>query len=240
MNYLKLHNLHPYHAKFYPGIPQYFLQKYATATSLVLDPFCGSGTTLLECNAQGIHSIGVDINFLSAKISRAKTSIYDRHRIEKSITNILNAIDNTPIEFKDSDVWFTKDNYADLCIFFNAIRKIEEETYRNLFEVVLSSLLNKVCNKRNTWNLGYLSDNILPDKETKISLRTEFEKNVLGYYRRLGKLRIGKIGLLYIVTMQVQYNLTRKQILSLHHRLILLLLILLGITDYPIICLMKI
>lgn len=176
MNYLKLHNLHPYHAKFYPGIPQYFLQKYATATSLVLDPFCGSGTTLLECNAQGIHSIGVDINFLSAKISRAKTSIYDRHRIEKSITNILNAIDNTPIEFKDSDVWFTKDNYADLCIFFNAIRKIEEETYRNLFEVVLSSLLNKVCNKRNTWNLGYLSDNILPDKETKISLRTEFEK----------------------------------------------------------------
>lgn len=82
MNYLKLHNLHPYHAKFYPGIPLYFLQKYATATSLVLDPFCGSGTTLLECNAQCIDSIGIDINFLSAKISRAKTNIYDKYQIE--------------------------------------------------------------------------------------------------------------------------------------------------------------
>jgi hypothetical protein len=45
-----------------------------------------------------------------------------------------------------------------------------------LYEVVLSSILNKVCNKRETWNLGYLSDNILPNKESKLSIRQEFIK----------------------------------------------------------------
>jgi len=176
MSYLQLHNLHPYHAKFYPGVPQYFLSKYANSQSIVLDPFCGSGTTLLECNAMGVRSFGVDINFLSAKMSKAKTEQYNESVLEKHIAHILLANDDTNINFQDANIWFTKDNYKDLCLLFNAIERIKEDKYKVLLEVVISSILNKVCNKRDTWNLGYLSDNILPNKESKLSLRNEFEK----------------------------------------------------------------
>lgn len=176
MNFLKIHDIHPYHAKFYPGIPQYFLKKYANPGCLVLDPFCGCGTTLLECNLQGYESIGLDINFLSAKISKAKTNTYSSERLSYYYEFIYNYDNDSDIDFKDSDLWFSDQNYIELCKLFNAIESIVEENYRILFEVVLSSLLNKVCNKRDTWNLGYLSDNILPNKMSKLTLQKEFEK----------------------------------------------------------------
>lgn len=176
MSFLKIHDLHPYHAKFYPGIPQYFLQKYATDTSVVLDPFCGSGTTLLECNNAGIQSVGVDINFLSAKISRAKTNVYDIAKIEHCIKIILEHHSNNEFIFPDAHIWFTESNYKELCDLFGAIELITDTSYRELFEVVLSSILNRVCNKRDTWNLGYLSDNILPNKASSLSVKKEFER----------------------------------------------------------------
>lgn len=42
------HGIHPYHAKFIPDIPKEFIYKYTKVGESVLDPFCGSGTTLLE------------------------------------------------------------------------------------------------------------------------------------------------------------------------------------------------
>lgn len=176
MNYLKIHNLHPYHAKFYPGIPIYFLKKYANTNSFILDPFCGSGTTLLECNRLGFNSVGIDINFLSAKISKAKTYVYDATKVEQYINLISQSKYELDIDFKDAHIWFTNNNYKELSSIFNAIQNIKETQYKELFEVVLSSILNRVCNKRNTWNLGYLSDNILPNKENNKSLKNEFLK----------------------------------------------------------------
>ncbi len=176
MSFLKIHDLHPYHAKFYPGIPQYFLQKYATNTSIVLDPFCGSGTTLLECNNAGIQSVGVDINFLSVKISRAKTNVYDIAKVEQYIQVILEYQSDCDIIFPDAHIWFTESNYQELCKLYTAIQLIDNAPYKELFEVILSSILNRVCNKRDTWNLGYLSDNILPNKESTLSVKKEFER----------------------------------------------------------------
>lgn len=187
MNYLKIHKLHPYHAKFYPGIPIYFLQKYARQNSIVLDPFCGSGTTLLECNRLGFESVGIDINFLSAKISRAKTNIYDTNKVEKYINLIMQSDYDKDIKFKDANVWFTDNNYKELSAIFYAIETIEEYKYKELFEVVISSILNRVCNKRNTWNLGYLSDNILPNKENERSVKNEFSKQCKWLIQAVGE-----------------------------------------------------
>lgn len=178
MSFLKIHDIHPYHAKFYPGIPQYFIEKYTTPSSVVLDPFCGSGTTLVECNLAGLKSIGIDINFLSSKISYCKIQQYEMDKLMHYSNYVLNYDDLKDIAFKDKDSWFTAANYIDLCKFYNAIISINDIKYRTLFEVSLSSVLNKVCNKRDTWNLGYLSDNILPNKESKLSLRKEFEKKI--------------------------------------------------------------
>ena len=71
------HGLHSYPAKFIPHIPRWFLGKYSQLRSTVLDPFCGSGTALVEANMLGMHALGVDINPLSSLLVRAKTEVVE-------------------------------------------------------------------------------------------------------------------------------------------------------------------
>ena len=67
------HRLHPYPAKFIPQIPNALIQELSSVGGTVLDPFCGSGTTLVEALLLKRHAIGVDANPLACLISRAKT-----------------------------------------------------------------------------------------------------------------------------------------------------------------------
>lgn len=77
------HGLHKYPAKFIPQIPKWALAYDPTSPArIILDPFCGSGTTLIEAGIAGCDSIGVDISPLACLISLAKTAIIvgDKHR----------------------------------------------------------------------------------------------------------------------------------------------------------------
>ena len=67
------HSLHPYPAKFIPQIPNALIQELSSVYETVLDPFCGSGTTLVEAMRLGRNTIGLDANPLACLISRAKT-----------------------------------------------------------------------------------------------------------------------------------------------------------------------
>ena len=70
-----LHSIHPYPARFVPQIPRNLIQLFQpVANGPVLDPFCGSGTTLVESQAQGIASFGIDLNPIAALISNVKTN----------------------------------------------------------------------------------------------------------------------------------------------------------------------
>ena len=51
------HSLHPYPAKFPPQLPKRILERYAVKGQTVLDPFCGSGTTLIEARIFGVNEI---------------------------------------------------------------------------------------------------------------------------------------------------------------------------------------
>lgn len=67
------HSVHPYPAKFIPQIPESIMLELAKPGQTVLDPFCGSGTTLIEALRMGCNAIGIDANPLACLISRAKT-----------------------------------------------------------------------------------------------------------------------------------------------------------------------
>ena len=82
-----VHRLHPYLGKFIPQLVEVFLRKYRPR--FVYDPFCGSGTTLVEANTLGIESIGCDISAFNVLLSRVKTARYDLDVLLKETNDIL-------------------------------------------------------------------------------------------------------------------------------------------------------
>ena len=67
-----VHRLHPYLGKFIPQIVEIFLRKFEPTT--VCDPFCGSGTTLVEAASLGINAIGCDISEFNTLMTKVKTA----------------------------------------------------------------------------------------------------------------------------------------------------------------------
>ena len=57
-----VHRLHPYLGKFVPQLAETLLRRSLATGAAVYDPFAGSGTTLVEANALGIHAIGADVS----------------------------------------------------------------------------------------------------------------------------------------------------------------------------------
>src|ERR1019366_21932 len=66
------HDLHIYKAKFFPRMVRALINVFATTSGPVFDPFCGSGTALLEASLVGMDSVGVDIDPICQLISRTK------------------------------------------------------------------------------------------------------------------------------------------------------------------------
>ncbi|MBI4722653.1 MAG: site-specific DNA-methyltransferase [Candidatus Stahlbacteria bacterium] len=92
-----VHRLHPYKGKFIPQLVEYFLdshtdnfkkQVYFKKGSIVLDPFCGSGTTMVQANELGMHSIGIDVSAFNALIGNCKIMKYDLIDVQTEISRI--------------------------------------------------------------------------------------------------------------------------------------------------------
>ena len=80
------HHLHAYPARMHPAMARALVEVAAGRADeprLILDPFCGGGTVLVESRYAGFHPVGVDINPLAVSIARAKTwTVNGRRRAE--------------------------------------------------------------------------------------------------------------------------------------------------------------
>jgi len=93
-----VHRLHPYKGKFIPQLVEYFLDKHINTHKkevffqegdIILDPFMGSGTTLIQSSELGLHSIGIDVSDFNCLMSKVKLGDYDIFKLNYTAKNLL-------------------------------------------------------------------------------------------------------------------------------------------------------
>jgi hypothetical protein len=84
-----VHRLHPYLGKFVPQLVQIFLERHFAPGDVILDPFAGSGTSLVEASVFGVDSVGVDISAFNALLCRVKTAEYNPFVVEHDLREAL-------------------------------------------------------------------------------------------------------------------------------------------------------
>jgi hypothetical protein len=88
-----VHGLHPYLGKFVPQLVQVLLDRYVPARGRVLDPFAGSGTTLVQALESGRDATGVDIAAFNALLMRVKVASYAPFGLERELRDALARVD---------------------------------------------------------------------------------------------------------------------------------------------------
>jgi DNA modification methylase len=106
------HNIHRYSGKYIPQIARCAINLISKKGDVILDPYCGSGTTLLESTLAGRFAIGIDLNPLATLISVVKTTPIP----EKNINDFYRRIEEKILELSHQIIC---DKSAQMSLFKN-------------------------------------------------------------------------------------------------------------------------
>ena len=159
------HGLHRFPAKFIPQIPRWALREFGTPRMSVLDPFMGSGTTLVEAMLRPGLVRGCDVDPLARLISRAKTDAPDPERIAL-LANSVRARWRGPAKrltvpmpgVTNFDHWFSQETWGLLQSLLNTLLDLDAtESERRFLLAVFSSILRRVSNADDQSQKTYVS-----------------------------------------------------------------------------------
>lgn len=158
-----IHSIHPYPAKFIPPIPRELIRLFRPRDGMViLDPFCGSGTTLLEASTAGIPSVGIDLHPLAALITRVKTTPLTLEVAELG-GEVAHKARRNPAEIPNIprlDHWFKKDVQAALAALAAQIEAIGSAPAREALDVALSRIIVRVSNQESDTRYAAISKKV--------------------------------------------------------------------------------
>lgn len=166
-----VHGIHEYRGKFNPQI----VRAVANLLNIgrggwVFDPFCGSGTSLVESAHLGLNCVGEDVNPLAVLIARTKLRLLtvDRSALEDEANSLLKEVERRGAglaydrKFTEAEMrrlrrggtnlpnreylalWFADSVLAQLEMMLGAIERVRQPAVRNFARVVLSDCLRSV------------------------------------------------------------------------------------------------
>lgn len=171
-----IHNIGKYPATMVPDMQYQLLSvvsKHLNNKNItLLDPFCGSGTTLVIAQELGINSVGIDINPYATLLSFVKTNKYDKADVYNAISTIKSNLEqglNFPIfDFYNIKKWFRDDIIKSLSQIRHCILLEKSQDIRKFFWICLSEVIFKFSNDRtSTFKLHALPKkkiNLIEDK----------------------------------------------------------------------------
>jgi len=179
------HQLHPYPAKFIPHIPRTLITHLGIPDQPILDPMCGSGTTLVEASASGYPSIGFDLNPIAVLAARAKTSPLDELDL-KEIEVYCRRLDSgsgslpvgCPPTFINRDKWFLPHVQAELAAALEGAMELTRVRAHVLVLASFSAIVVPVSNQESETRWCAKPQSIAPG-ETLTRLARKIRKSVL-------------------------------------------------------------
>lgn len=156
---ISIHGIHTYPAMMISQIARRLIEEYGNNSKMNLDPFCGSGTVLVESMLHNINSYGVDINPLAILLSKVKTTPIHPELLTKELARISEKIREvrwnphiiqkieTP-DFFNIEYWFKPKVIRELAFIKQIIDEIEDSDVRDFFYVSFSETVRKVSNTR--------------------------------------------------------------------------------------------
>jgi len=148
------HCFHVYPAMMIPQIARRLLQKYGSSVKTLFDPYCGSGTSLVEANVNNINAIGTDLNPLARLIAKTKTTPIDIQTLnlylkdfnDYSFTFLFNIQKSVSIvipQFNNIDFWFNENAQRKLSLIKNYIDNIKQPEVKNFFLTAFSETVRE-------------------------------------------------------------------------------------------------
>jgi site-specific DNA-methyltransferase (cytosine-N4-specific) len=143
-----LFSLHPYPAKFIPRIHEKIIEYLdIPKDTLIYDPFCGSGTSVIAAQAMGYETIGVDINPIATLVTKVATTPVPKTfllSLNKLVDNYKKiSITEIPL-IPNLDHWFERDIQMEIEKIYQTINLESNDDIKSIFRLALSSILVKI------------------------------------------------------------------------------------------------
>jgi len=155
-----VHCFHPYPAMMIPQVAGRILDEFAKKASLLFDPYCGTGTSLVEANLRGINAIGTDINPLARSIAKVKTTVIPLKVLDSYLKGFNDFIFSVKLGikkvspvipyFKNIDYWFKKETQYWLAVIKEYIEGIDNKDVQDFFKVAFSETVREASLTRNS------------------------------------------------------------------------------------------
>ena len=206
------HNYYTYPAKFIPQLAKRLIIEHSQKGDIIVDPFMGSGTTVIESIVEGRVGIGVDINEIAYLAASVKTNPIKPSELLKEFLQLEIDIQNRSKKERDFfieeatkktrlheriDYWYKPSQKEDLLILLSRILEISEEKIKNFFLVAFAQIL-KTCS---IW----LQKSIKPTRDLN-----KRDYNVFNTFLQHSRKMLNKNDILLAYVMQKSHFGTKK------------------------------
>ena len=153
------HCFHDYPARMIPQIACKLLELFGSSAKKLFDPYCGTGTSLVEAQLKGINAAGSDLNPLARLIAKVKTTPIRQQIIDLYLKDFSEFAFKARFEgeppvlpipkFPNIEFWFQPDVVRKLTYLKKYIWQIDNEDIRDFFKVAYSETVRESSLTRN-------------------------------------------------------------------------------------------